>query len=447
MTRSTHKLALAAVTALLSVCAWVGSVAAQTPEETGGLTVEVANPELVLFHMAVPDAINQGNVADTHGLTEALTGTIQRDLKLVGYFNLIDKAAYLVDPAKEGLEPDFRAWFNIGAQGLVKIAYRVVGTEVIVDMRLFSVDKAEQVKLASPYDTEVKLPLDAARVRMHAHGFANEVIRYYTQSPGFFLSRVVYAKRIGKAKELFMVAPDGNDEVQLTRNGSINMLPTYAQGKVFYTSFKEGNPSLYVLESGKSRRVSARHGLNTGGALSPDGTKLALTMSKDGNPEVYIINPGDGSVIKRLTNSWGIDTSPSWSPDGKQIAFVSDRHGSPQIWLMNADGSNQRRLTFQGDYNQTPDWSPRGDKIVFTARDERFKFDLFTVEVASGTLQRLTQGQGNNEEPSWSPDGRHIVFTSTRTGESKLYLMTADGRIQHMISRGKGEYVTPSWGR
>ena len=72
---------------------------------------------------------------------------------------------------------------------------------------------------------------------------------------------------------------------------------------------------------------------------------------------------------------------------------------------------------------------------------------MFTVDVNDGTIKRLTQNQGNNEEPSWSPDGRYLAFTSTRSGESKLYIMTADGRFQTMVSAGKGQYMTPSWGR
>jgi TolB protein len=188
-------------------------------------------------------------------------------------------------------------------------------------------------------------------------------------------------------------------------------------------------------------------GLNTGGVLSPDGSRVAATISKDGNPEIYLLEAGSGKIIKRLTNADGIDTSPTWSPDGSQIAFVSDRHGTPQIWVMGADGSGARRLTFQGDYNQTPDWSPRGDLIAFTARDERYKFDVFTVNVSTGEVQRVTQDQGNNEEPSFSPDGRYLIFSSTRSGESKLYLSTVDGRVQHPVSQGKGEYLTPAWQR
>ena len=114
---------------------------------------------------------------------------------------------------------------------------------------------------------------------------------------------------------------------------------------------------------------------------------------------------------------------------------------------MNADGSNQRRLTFQGDYNQTPDWSPKGDLIAFTARDERAVFDIFTVRVSDGVIQRLTQNQGNNEEPTWSPDGRFLAVVSTRKGKSKLYIMSKDGRYQTRISTGKGAYYTPFWVR
>jgi len=433
---------------LLITLLLVAAAQAQAPPAAspGGIDVVVDNPGFVLFQIALPDAINLGSVPDTRGVTEALSGTVAGDLRVAAYFRLMNPKAFLVDPRQEGMSPDFKAWYQIGTQGLIKIGYEIVGKEIAVDMRLFSIDRMEQVKFPAPYDGVVKLPLDPKRLRRHAHGFANHVVKYFTRAEGFFLTQIVCVKRVGRGKELFMVSPDGVDEYRLTKNGSINMLPSLRRGQIVYTSFKGGAPHLYSLSKGKSKPLAAYKGLNTGGALSPDGGKLAVTLSKDGNPEVYLISPSDGSIIRRLTDSRSIDTSPAWSPDGSQIAFVSDRHGSPQIWIMGAHGGNPRRLTFQGEYNQTPDWSPRGDKIVFTARDERAVFDLFTVELKTGEITRLTQDQGNNEEPSYSPDGRYIVFTSTRSGESKLYIMTADGAVQTQISRGKGSYFTPSWG-
>jgi len=419
--------------------------AASANAQEGSIEVPVGIGDIVLFQMAVPSARNVGDVPDTRGITEALTGTIVRDFKISGYFNLIDPGAFTAAGRTEGMDPTYKDWFNIGTQGLVKVGYKIVGSKVVVDMRLYAVDAGKRVKLKAPYDKPAELDLSPKKLRWHAHGFVNEVIRYYTKSPGFFQSRIVLVKRVAKGKELYLVSADGRDETRLTKTGGINMLPSLRKGRIYFTSYRNGGPHLFILSKGKSKPFSRYNGLNTGAVLSPDGKHVAVTLSKDGNSEIYLLNPDSGAVVKRLTNSWGIDTSPSWSPDGRQIAFVSDRHGSPQIWLMGVDGSNQRRLTFNGDYNQTPAWSPRGDKIAFTARDERNVFDIFTVGVGSGEIVRLTQNQGNNEEPSWSPNGRFVCFTSTRSGESKLYIMTSDGRVQSQVSTGKGEYLTPFW--
>src|SRR6185295_19377298 len=152
-------------------------------------------------------------------------------------------------------------------------------------------------------------------------------------------------------------------------------------------------------------------------AYSPDGSKIAATLSQDGNSEIYLLS-STGAVLKRLTNTPFIDTSPSWSPDGSRIAFVSDRHGTPQIWIMSADGSGQQKLTRRGNYNQTPRFSPRKETplIAFTARDEKLAYDIFTINPETGELQRITEGHGSNQNPSWAPNGRAVAYESSRGG-------------------------------
>ncbi len=73
-----------------------------------GLDVDVTAGGMSIFQMAVPKALLMGGAPDTRGITEALTGTVNRALKISGYFNLIDKAAYLTDPAKEGMSPAYK---------------------------------------------------------------------------------------------------------------------------------------------------------------------------------------------------------------------------------------------------------------------------------------------------------------------------------------------------
>jgi len=416
-------------------------------ESSGGLDLDVEQGGLVLIQMAVPRAINQSDKADTAGVTEALSGTVKRDLQISGFFNLLLPSQILAKPDGEGLSPTYRDWFNSGAQGVVKIGFKHQGDSVMVDMRLYSIDGSQRVKLPKPYTGPVKVPATTAKLRRFAHGFANEVIGYYTKTKGFFDTQIVLVKAKRRTKEIFMVSADGMEETRLTKTKGLNMLPSMGAGRVYFTSFRNGGAHAFALSGRKARSFSAYKGLNTGAVLSPDGRSVAITLSKDGNPEIYLLHPDTGKVQKRLTRSWSIDTSPAWSPDSKQIAFVSDRHGSPQIFLMNADGSNVRRLTFQGDYNQTPDWNPKSNLIAFTARDERAVFDIFTVDADTKEIRRLTQNQGNNEEPTWSPDGRFMAFTSTRTGKSKLYIMDKTGRYQNKISTGTGAYLTPFWVR
>jgi len=96
-------------------------------------------------------------------------------------------------------------------------------------------------------------------------------------------------------------------------------------------------------------------------------------------------------------------------------------------------------------YNTSPDWSPKGDLIAFTARDERARFDIFTV-TTEGTVERLTQDQGNNQDPSFSPDGRYLVFTSDRGGKGdRIWLMTGDGEVQKLVTTSGSGFTSPVW--
>src|SRR5215203_1605780 len=68
--------------------------------------------------------------------------------------------------------------------------------------------------------------------------------------------------------------------------------------------------------------------------------KIAFSSSRDGNAEIYVMN-SDGSNQINLTNNSADDSGPSFSSDGTKIAFNSNRDGNYEIYVMNSDGSNQ----------------------------------------------------------------------------------------------------------
>jgi TolB protein len=420
------------------------SAQAQAAGANKRLVIEVGSPNFRPYPLAVPAARELGAAAAGQGAAEqadAITEALRFDVDLSPMFQLLDPKSYLADPRREGMTADaikFSDWTSVGAQGLLKASATTRGAEVEADFRFYDVASGKE-QLRKTY----KGP--AADTRRFAHRFMNELVAFLTGQKGAFTARIVAANRTRTGRELTIMDLDGKGRARVTENGSINLLPSWSRDgrEIFFTSYMRRNPNVYAISAsggGKARLVSGERGLNTGAVQSPDGARLALTLSRDG----YVMNT-DGTGLRRLTNEWAIDTSPSWSPDGKRIAFVSARWGDPQIAVMNADGSNVRRLTDRGNYNQTPDWSPRGDLIAFTARDERASFDIFTLNVETREIRRLTQGQGNNEEPSFSPDGNLITFSSTREGSSQVWVMSFDGKKQRRVTQAGG-YTTPVFG-
>ena len=103
---------------------------------------------------------------------------------------------------------------------------------------------------------------------------------------------------------------------------------------IAYVSFENHASAIFVqrVRTGERRQVSARAGINGAPAYSPDGSKLALTLSgSSGNLDIYVLDLAT-QALTRITDDPAIDTEPAWSPDGKTLYFTSDRAGGPQIY-------------------------------------------------------------------------------------------------------------------
>jgi len=422
------------LTLSLALCAlWTPMAAAQVK---GPVVIDITSGRRDLYKLAVPPMLGTADAART------ATDVVSFDLGICGWFKVLDPASFVANLPQEqlGIVPD--AWRNVGAEGVSKGRATVSGNEVVLEFKLYELARGDSPVLQKTYRGPTSL------VRNLAHAWSNEVVKHYTGEDGFFDTQIAFAGSSGPGrKDIYVMDYDGANVHRVTDNGSQNILPAWAPNgrQIAYTSFIRGNPDLYLLTigGGRARRISDRPGVNMGAAFSPDGTKIACTLSKDGNSEIYVLST-DGSILQRLTDNPFIDSSPAWSPDGSQLAFVSNRHGTPQVWLMNANGGNAQRLTRQGNYNQEPAWCPKCQTptIAFTARDERAHFDVFTIDVKSGALTRLTENQGEFEHPSWSPNGRVIAVASARGG---VYLVPANGMIPpRQVFRGQAS--TPAWG-
>jgi Tol biopolymer transport system component len=98
------------------------------------------------------------------------------------------------------------------------------------------------------------------------------------------------------------------------------------------------------------------------------------------------------------------------------------RGGSPRLYLMNADGTNEAPLAIGGPAFAATQHD--GKRIAFSGDTEDGDTEIYTVEVATGAVLRLTyRATGGPIQPAYSPDGTRVAFSDFRNISTVL----ADG--------------------
>ena len=93
------------------------------------------------------------------------------------------------------------------------------------------------------------------------------------------------------------------DVRQVTQDRSIALKPRWSPDNRFisYTSFLKRYPDVYTIElaTGARNRVAAYAGVNSGGAISPDGRSMALSSRAT-------LTPRQAAAIFFVPSTWSI---------------------------------------------------------------------------------------------------------------------------------------------
>ena len=117
-----------------------------------------------------------------------------------------------------------------------------------------------------------------------------------------------------------------------------------------------------------------------------------------------------------------------------------------QICIMNADGTGYRRLTAEDNLQHFyPSLSPDGQSVLYAGFREENVYEIYRLDLADGSVDRLTNRIGINTGPEFSPDEQRIVFTrnNPRTNNSQIMLMDANGDDPGNIPQISG--WDPTW--
>jgi TolB protein len=134
-----------------------------------------------------------------------------------------------------------------------------------------------------------------------------------------------------------------------------------------------------------------------------------------------IVADADGMNPRTVMESNEPLMSPAWSPDGQSLAYVSFENRLPTIYVQYLKSGERHQVSARAGVNQAPAWSPDGRKLAVTLSTRDGNLDIYTLDLTTQALTRVTDDPGIDTEPQWSNDGQSLYFTSDRAGGPQIY--------------------------
>jgi serine/threonine protein kinase len=223
--------------------------------------------------------------------------------------------------------------------------------------------------------------------------------------------------RIGKKRELWVMAPDGSQARQIFAGDE---------------------------NSGFS-----------GAEWSPDGRRLALVsgrlVDEKARKTEWEIVSSDLKGAPRV-DMMAVPWDWSWLPDGRVIYSANEpghtwsEPGPPgascNFWTLRIDGSTGKPV---GEPRQATNWagfcmdspSPTGDSKRLAFRRWAVQGSVDVAELRGGRInqpRRSTFDEGRSYPSTWTPDGKAIIFESYRDGRWRIFKQSLDGGAPQLIT-------------
>jgi serine/threonine-protein kinase len=191
-----------------------------------------------------------------------------------------------------------------------------------------------------------------------------------------------------------------------------------------------------------------------GPVLSPDGTRVAMSLALTGLGDIHI-KEGPGGPLARLTFD-GNSIRPVWSPDGQSIMYRSSQPGlSYDLFVKRADGTGPAEVLLDPEEEISQGlWSSDGRWVLAAAVG-----DIYAIRTGvDSTWTPLLSESFTETSPQLSPNGRWLAYVSDESGRNEIYVrsfpdvsdtkrqVSTDGGLEPRWAHSGGElfYKSPA---
>ncbi|UCF66184.1 MAG: PD40 domain-containing protein [Acidobacteriota bacterium] len=246
-----------------------------------------------------------------------------------------------------------------------------------------------------------------------------------------------------------LTAPAAQDgEAHLMRYADVH------DGSIVFTY----EDDLWLLEAGEQipRRLTRHAGSEALAKFSPDGSRIAFTAQYDGGVDVYVMD-ARGGVPSRLTWHPSSDRVLGWTPDGAKVLFRSNRlypYRAEELYVVPAGGGVPKQLAV--DRAGLASLAPDGQRLAYNriSREERTwkrhqggtAQDIWIGTLGRADFRPVTRWEGTDNYPMWV--GEKVFFTSDRNhGTLNLFSYdVATGSIEPLTDYRDYDVKYPSDG-
>ena len=237
------------------------------------------------------------------------------------------------------------------------------------------------------------------------------------------------------------------DDVAYSPQFGYAQISMAATGLAVYRRAPPNGPVVVALVDSAGRRTPllATPGQYDWPALSPDGKRLALSITESGVPSLSIFT----NLNDHPRASWtarGYDAAV-WTRDGRYLVA----RGSRGIVWMSATGGESRSLIESDKISVPWTFAPGDRSLAFAAMDPTTVFDLWTVPIEktgdalhAGSPSAILRSGAYEVYPAISPDGRWLAYSSNESEPPQVYVRSlGDTSIKVPIGIGGA----PRWSR
>ncbi len=209
----------------------------------------------------------------------------------------------------------------------------------------------------------------------------------------------------------------------------------------------ESRTLVWVHRDGREEPISAPPGDYDTPRISPDGGRVALTLSSEPGRVDIVIYDLVRQVSNRLTFDAELNTGPVWTPDGQRVVFTAAGGDRPGLFSKAANGTGQaERLTASGGFHVAEAWVRSADALVVSTFGAGLQADLQLLPLAGDRAPvPLVTDPFSVSFPALSPDERWLAYQSNESGAFEVYVRpfpnVEDGKWQ--VSQGGG--LSPVW--